>query len=64
MYVVTVEFIVKPEHTGEFQARVLKQATDSLSNEDKCYVFDVCRDLERAERFFLVSCYSRCVFAL
>ena len=41
MFVITVEFIVQPKHATEFQACVLEQAEDSLSNEDGCYVFDV-----------------------
>ena len=58
MHVVTVEFIVKPEHADRFRERVEQQAADSLAREDQCHVFDVCRDPKQAERFFLYEVYE------
>ena len=36
MFVITVDFEIKSEFVNEFRNRVLKQAKDSLNNEEKC----------------------------
>ena len=58
MYVVTVEFSVKPGHEAEFLDRVRRQARDSLERERECHVFDVCIDPERADFVFLYEVYN------
>ena len=58
MYVITVEFIVAPEHAEAFQKRVQQQASDSLTKEPDCSVFEVCVDPKRPERIFLYEVYS------
>ena len=57
MYVVTVKFQVVPEQSDQFESRVLKQAADSLSNEQECLVFDVCRHPSDPAQFFLYEVY-------
>ena len=53
MYVVVVEFAIKPEFCARFRERVQQQARDSLELESECHVFDVCIDSER-ENFVLL----------
>lgn len=58
MYVVVVTFQIAPEHIGSFKSRVLQQASDSLSLEEGCSVFDVCVDPDNAGKFFLYEVYD------
>lgn len=58
MYVVVVEFTIKPEFAGLFRERVRQQAKDSLEQESQCHVFDVCIDPARAEFVLLYEVYS------
>jgi len=58
MYIITVEFIVKPDYSDRFAWRVIKQAEDSLSRENHCHVFDVCRGRESNEQLFLYEGYE------
>lgn len=58
MYIVTVEFVVKPEHIEAFRVRMLQQARDSLSLEEGCRHFDVCVDPGDPARFFLYEAYT------
>ena len=58
MYVVTVEFTIKPEFVERFRERVLQQAGDSLTGEQDCHVFDVCIDAQREQIVFLYEVYS------
>ena len=44
MFVITVDFEIKNEYVNQFRSRVLQQAKDSLNNEEKCLIFDVCFD--------------------
>ena len=53
MYVVIVEFTIRPEHAAAFKQRVIQQAEDSLAREAGCHVFDVCLDPAR-ENFVLL----------
>lgn len=41
MFVVLVQFIIKPENLDAFIERVEQQANDSLTFEDECHQFDV-----------------------
>ena len=49
MYVVVVEFTIKPGFAGRFRERLRQQARDSLELEPECHVFDVCIDPARDE---------------
>jgi autoinducer 2-degrading protein len=58
MFVVIVEFTIKPGFTDEFRERVKRQAEDSLRLEADCHRFDVCIDLEREDFVLLYELYS------
>lgn len=58
MFVVTVEFNVKPAHLAEFREQMDLQARNSLDQEADCHVFDVCVDEENPGRIFLYEKYS------
>ena len=58
MYVVTVEFLIHPEHTDSFKTLVLQQAENSLSKERDCHIFDVCQHHSETNRFYLYEIYS------
>jgi quinol monooxygenase YgiN len=58
MYVVVVEFAIKPEFCARFRERVQQQARDSLELESECHVFDVCIDPERENFVLLYEVYS------
>jgi quinol monooxygenase YgiN len=58
MYVVSVEFITRPEHFEDFVSRVRQQAADSLEFEPDCHLFDVCVDPERNDFVYLYEIYS------
>ena len=53
MYVVTVEFKIKNEHSAHFRQAVRQQAQNSLSLEQDCHQFDVCFDPEDDTKIFL-----------
>jgi len=52
MFVITVDFEIKSEYVNQFRSRILQQAKDSLSNEEKCFIFDVCFD-EKNNKFII-----------
>ncbi|WP_442509328.1 putative quinol monooxygenase [Novipirellula sp. SH528] len=58
MFVVAVQFTIKPEFADVFRERVLQQANDSLANEDACQQFEVSVDPEDANQFFLYEIYD------
>ena len=58
MFVITVDFEIKSEFVNEFRNRVLQQAKDSLNNEEKCLVFDVCFDEKNTNKIFLYEIYQ------
>ncbi len=58
MYVVTVDFHVKPQHVDAFRTAVLQQAANSLANEAACRQFDVSVSQEEPGRFFLYEQYD------
>ena len=49
MYVVTVEFEIKPEKLVEFRAQMIANATASREKEPGCLQFDVCADPAKLE---------------
>lgn len=58
MFVVVVEFQVRPEAADAFRSAVLEQARNSLELEPECRVFDVAEDERLAGRFLLYEKYS------
>ena len=58
MFVITVDFEIKSEYINEFRSRVLQQAKDSLNNEEKCLIFDVCYDEKNTNKVFLYEIYK------
>ena len=58
MFVITVDFEIKSEYVNEFRSRVLQQAKDSLNNEEKCLIFDVCYDEKNTNKVFLYEIYQ------
>ena len=58
MFVLTVEFAVKPDHLSNFRDRMIQQAEDSLRNESECHQFDVCFSSESPKICFLYEKYT------
>lgn len=58
MYVVTVQFSIKPEHRVAFDALMLEQAKNSLEKELACHVFDVCVPHADSDQVFLYEVYE------
>ena len=58
MFVVTVNFEVRPEFVNEFREAVLQQAYTSQLKERRCRKFDVCFDPEDRGRCFLYEQYD------
>ena len=58
MFVVTVQFEVRPEHRQSFRDAVLRQARSSLDVEAGCHVFDVCVDPDNDAAFYLYERYE------
>ncbi len=58
MFIVTVNFIVVPEHREAFAAAMDEQAKNSLNLEADCHVFDVGVDTDDDCSFFLYEKYT------
>ena len=58
MYVVTVNFQIKPEHVAEFQAAMLVNARSSVEKEPGCRRFDITVDENDPAHFFLFEVYD------
>ena len=58
MYVLVVDFVVKPEHVQAFTAEIVKNARASRETEPGCRQFDVCRDPDDRSIFFLYELYD------
>lgn len=58
MHVVIVAFVAKPGFEERLRERILKQAADSLANEEACRVFDVCADRSNRARHVLYEIYD------
>lgn len=58
MFVVLVNFKVKPESVEAFRAKVLQQAANSLKNEEACRQFDVSFDPNDATSCLLYEVYD------
>ncbi len=64
MYVVTVLFNLKPEHSTEFLQAVTRNANTSLADEPGCRQFDVCVPDDAPNQVFLYEIYdSKAAFA-
>ncbi len=58
MFVVIVDFELRPDRFEDFRNRVLIQAQDSVEKEDECHIFDVCVEPDRPNTVFLYEIYS------
>jgi (4S)-4-hydroxy-5-phosphonooxypentane-2,3-dione isomerase len=58
MYIVTVEFTVKPEHVASFMLLIVDNARASREQEPGCRQFDVCVDPAAREAVFLYEAYD------
>jgi (4S)-4-hydroxy-5-phosphonooxypentane-2,3-dione isomerase len=58
MYVVIVDFKIKPERLAEFMPRMLDNARASRETEPGCRVFDVCVDPKEKTKVFLYEVYD------
>lgn len=58
MFVVVVFFEAKPEHVSDFKTAILENAAASVRDEAGCRQFDVARDANKPEQFFLYEIYE------
>ena len=58
MYVVTVEFIAKPDHVEAFRRAMIENARASRAREPGCRQFDVCSDPADRAVVFLYEIYD------
>lgn len=58
MYVVTVEFVIAPEHWDAFLPLMLENAARSREDEPGCRHFDVCTDPSRPATVYLYELYD------
>jgi len=58
MYVVIVDFAIKPEHAAAFAKAVSDNARASTDREAACRQFDVCVSPDDPSSFFLYAVYN------
>lgn len=58
MYIVTVEFVIRPEHAEEFRAAMIENACRSRADEPQCRQFDVTCDPNDPATIFLYEVYD------
>jgi autoinducer 2-degrading protein len=58
MYVVIVDFSIKPERLAQFMPLMLENARLSRETEPGCRVFDVCADPKEKTSIFLYEVYD------
>ena len=58
MYVIVVDFTIRPERVSEFREAMERQARNSLEREAGCRQFEVAVDPDRRGRFFLYEVYD------
>ncbi len=58
MYVIVVDFKIKPEHTAAFREAITINARASVADEPGCSQFDVCADPQDGTRIFLYEIYD------
>lgn len=57
MYVVVVEFEVRPDQLAEFLTAAARQAANSLKHESGCVQFDVCQEADNPSMVLLYEVY-------
>ena len=58
MYIVTVEFTLKPDRVSAFLPLMVENARASREREPGCRQFDVCQDPAKPEVIFLYEAYD------
>ena len=58
MYVITVLFSIKPEHTSDFLQAIVANARTSVAEEPGCSQFDVCVSASNSNDVFLYEVYD------
>lgn len=58
MYVIVVDFTIRPERLAEFMPLMLENARASRETEPGCRVFDVCVDPKEKSSVFLYEVYD------
>ncbi len=58
MQVLVVEFRIKPEQVAAFEVAILANAQASREQEPGCRQFDVCRNADEPELFYLYELYD------
>lgn len=58
MFVVTVDWTIKPENIALFKKKITAQAADSVKEEAECFRFDVCEAVGRVGNFLLYEVYA------
>ena len=58
MYVITVLFSIKPEHTSDFLPAIAANARTSVAEEPGCSQFDVCVSASNSNDVFLYEIYA------
>ncbi|WP_224823250.1 putative quinol monooxygenase [Cognatishimia sp. MH4019] len=58
MFVITVQFKVKPAHLEAFLPLMQANAAQSVAQEEGCHQFDVCQDTDALETVFLYEVYQ------
>jgi (4S)-4-hydroxy-5-phosphonooxypentane-2,3-dione isomerase len=58
MQALIVTFHIKPEHVAAFDAAITESARLSRETEPGCRQFDVCRDPQNPQLFFLYELYD------
>jgi autoinducer 2-degrading protein len=57
MYCLYVTFHVQPGHVEEFSKAAIEDASDSLLKEQGCFAFNVMKDAEKSNTFYLFEAY-------
>jgi quinol monooxygenase YgiN len=58
MYVIIVDFEIKPDRVANFLPLMQENAAASVRDEPGCHQFDVCRDPDAPHRIFLYETYD------
>jgi quinol monooxygenase YgiN len=58
MYVIIVDFEIKPDHLAAFLPLMAENAAASVREEPGCRQFDVCQDPDTPHRIFLYEIYD------
>ena len=58
MFIVTVEFVIRPQYVEVFHRAMQDQARHSLNREPACHQFDICVDPQERGRVLLYEVYT------